>query len=591
MIKSLLQRFLAWQIRHLKQKNFVLILSVLVGLASGLVAVIIKNAAHTIEDVIAKGIVHEYLDFLYVLGPLIGIVLTVVFVRRIVRQRVHGGIPNTLYAISRQQGNIRKHNLYSSIIGSALTVGLGGSAGLEGPAVATSAAMSSKMGQAFRLSRNTKVLLIGCAAAGSLAAIFNAPVAAIVFAIEVIMLDLTTSSLVPLLLAAVAAALTSRLYLGEDVLFRINIIGDVGLKHVAFFVLLGIFTGLMSVVFRKVFFGVSRTFEKMYSPLTRAITGGLLLGGIIFLFPALYGEGYQFINAMAKDAPITVMNDSVAWLLGDGVYVWLVVFFLLILFKVIATAITIGSGGIGGIFAPSLFIGSACGFLFAKVSNQVWQTNLPVANFTLVGMAGLMAGVLHAPLTSIFLVAEITGGYQLFIPLMLTVAVSYTTTRLFSKYSIYTADLAQRGDLLTHDKDQAVLTLMKLEDVIDKDLVKAHPEETLGQLVSKVAQSNRNHFPVVNDKNVLVGVVALDDIRSIMFDRELYETRFVEDYMNLPDAIIYLDDKMEVVLEKFEKTGAWNLPVVYNHHYVGFVSRSKLFSKYRQQLVQLTDMD
>lgn len=589
--RSFLRKFLTWRIKHIKQKNFVLILSVVVGFASGLIAVIIKNAALWIENTLAKGVVHEYLDFLYVLGPLVGIILTLIFVQKVVKQRVYGGIPNTLYAISRQSGNIRRHNLYSSIIGSALTVGFGGSAGLEGPAVTTSAAMSSKLGQAFRMNRNTKVLLIGCAAAGSLAAIFNAPVAAIVFAIEVIMLDLTTASLVPLLLASIAAALTSRLYLGEDVLFRINIVGDAGLKGVMFFVLLGIFTGLVSVGFRTLFFSVSRFFEKMYSPMVRAVAGGLMLGGIIFLFPALYGEGYEFINAMAKDAPFTVINNGVAGLLGDGAYVGFILLFALIVFKVIATAITIGSGGIGGIFAPSLFIGSACGFFFAKVTNYVSETNLPIANFTLVGMAGLMAGVLHAPLTSIFLIAEITGGYQLFIPLMITVAVSYTTVRLFSKYSIYTEDLAKRGDLLTHDKDQAVLTLMKLEDVIDKDLLKVHPEETLGELVKNVSASTRNHFPVVDEKNFLVGVVSLDNIRTIMFNHELYETRHVEDYMTLPDEIIDLNDSMELVLEKFEKSGAWNLPVVYQNHYVGFVSRSKLFSKYREQLVSLTDMD
>lgn len=589
--KSLLRTFLAWRARHIKQKTFVLILAVLVGLASGLIAIIIKNAVLTIEEVIAKGIVHEYLDFLYVLGPLLGILLTMLFVQKIVRQKVYAGIPVTLYAISRQSGNIRKHNLFSSIVGSALTVGLGGSVGLEGPAVASSAAMSSKLGQLFRMNRNTKVLLIGCAAAGSIAAIFNAPVAAIVFAIEVIMLDLTTSSLVPLLLASIAAALTSRLYLGEDILFRVEIMKDVELNNILFFVLLGIFTGLVSVGFRKIYFSISRFLERMYSPLVKAIAGGLALGGLILIFPALYGEGYDFINAMAMDAPISVANTWIGDWFGDNVYVWFVLLFILIICKVMATAITIGSGGVGGVFAPSLFVGSTCGFLFSKVTNHFTESDLPIANFTLLGMAGLMAGVLHAPLTSIFLVAEITGGYELFIPLMLTVAISYTTVRLFSKYSMYTADLAQRGDLLTHDKDQAVLTLMKLEDLIDKDLLKVHPDDTLGELVKNVSASKRNHFPVVDDQNVLVGVVTLDNIRSIMFNHELYDTKHVEDLMNIPDEVIDLNDNMDLVLEKFDKTGAWNLPVVYNHHYVGFVSRSKLFSKYREQLVSLTDME
>lgn len=573
----------------INQKQLVLILSLLVGMGSGLAAVLLKNSVHAIQSLLHIKWIENYYTLWYFAFPLIGLLLTVTIIRYFIKRPIGHGIPSTLYAISKLRAIIPKGKMFHSVITSAITVGFGGSTGLEGPTVATGAAIGSNMGQLFRLSFKTKALLVGCAAAASMAAIFQAPVAAIVFAVEVIMLDLTMGSLIPLLLASIAAVITSKLFLGEEVLFRFDLTDKFTLTDVPFYVVLGIATGMLSIYFSKAYFFVVRLINLVKGTYNKAWIGGIALGALIFILPPLYGEGYETINALISDDPSGVLHKSLFMPYGNNE--WLLIAFVLglSLFKVIATTITFESGGVGGVFAPSLFMGSTFGFVFARVGNLLGFGNLSVSNFTLVSMAGLMAGVLHAPLTAMFLIAEITGGYELFIPLMITVAISYTTNKWMLPHTIYTKHLAQRGELLTHHADKNVLTLMSLADEVENDFSVVGEHETLRGLVNIVAKSKRNLFPVLNDKQALVGIVLLDDIREIMFDQSTYDTVRVSDIMTQPPCIIELQTNMEQVMRHFEACGAWNLPVVEKGKYQGFVSKSKLFSAYREWLVQFSE--
>lgn len=585
-MKGMLKRFLIWRVRNVEHRHFVLFLSVLVGFLAGVAAALIKNSVYWIQDLLSASPFGAY-DFLF---PLVGLLLTVTIINYVIRTKVRHGIPTTLYAISKRNSELRVHNTFSSIITSAITVGFGGSVGLEGPTVATGSAFGSNIGKLFRLDYKTKTLLVGCAAAGALSAIFKAPIAAIVFAIEVIMLDLTAASLIPLLLASVSAVITSYLFLGEGFLFHFTLKDAFVLRNVPFYILLGGLTGLASLYFSKVFFGIEGFFEKVKGSYLRALLGGSVLGLIVYFFPQLYGEGYELINGLIQgNYDNTVLEDNSVLPLDKNVY-WPIVFlFSLALLKVVATSITFGSGGVGGIFAPTLFMGSSLGFVFAKAFYHFDLVRLPESNFALVGMAGMMAGVLHAPLTAIFLIAEITGGYELFVPLMIASAISYLTVRAFMRHSVYTQQLAKRGELITHHKDRAVLSLMDLEKEIENDFEKVHPEETLGELCSAIARSKRDLFPVVDQGGAMLGVVFLHEIRELIFDRDRYDELTVSDLMTTPPAFIQADEEMNEVMDKFERTGAWNLPVVKGSEYKGFVSKSKLFSAYRRLLVEFSE--
>lgn len=563
----------------------VLGLSIVVGLVSGLVAVVLKNSVHFIQQLLTGVLFGDFFNYLYIIYPLIGILLTVTVVKRYLFNKPIGhGIPNVLYAISKRNAIIKRISLVNSLITSAITVGFGGSVGLEGPTFGSSAAFGSNIGRLFNLNYKTKTMLIGCAAAGAMASMFSAPIAAIVFAIEVLMLDLTTASLIPLLLASVSAALTSQFFFGDTVLFHIDLTSSMGYADIPFYILLGVLAGFFSVYISSVYFRLSKFFDRIKSMYPKAIVGGLMLGVLLFLMPPLYGEGYETVNALINGHGSTVLNNSLFSDLSDNF--WAVTIFLIAvgLLKMVATTATFSSGGVGGIFAPTLFMGGVCGYVFSSVVNRLGLGEVSESNFTLVGMAGLMGGVLHAPLTAIFLIAEITGGYELFIPLMLTTSIAYITTRSFTPHSIYTAQLARRGELITHHKDQAVLTLMRLQSEIERDFQGVYPEATLGDLVKVVAQSHRNIFPVVDAKNQFLGMVNLNDIREIMFNPEMYEDTTVKDLMVIPPASIASSDSMDAVMRKFEETEAWNLPVVDDGTYVGFVSKSKLFSAYRALL-------
>jgi CIC family chloride channel protein len=473
------------------------------------------------------------------------------------------------------------------VITSALTVGFGGSVGLEGPTVATGAAIGSNLGREFRMSYTQVILLLGCASAGAMSAIFKAPIAAIVFALEVIMLDLTLASLVPLLVASVTAALTSYLFMGQNVLVAVKIQEPFIMKHIPYYIILGILAGFMSVYFTRVYMFVTGIFERMKNSWQRLLAGGLALGILVFFIPSLYGEGYEAINH-ALNGNYTYLFDHFLYEgFRDSVIVMLVILFFILALKVVATSITFGAGGIGGIFAPTLFIGVNLGLFAAKVM-QVIGIDVPEGNFALVGMAGLIAGVVHAPLTAIFLIAEITGGYELFMPLMIVSTISYATLRFFISNSVYTIQLAKRGELMTHDKDKNVLLLMKVDSLIEKDFSKIHPEATLGDLIKVIKKAHRNIFPVVDDDDIFYGIVKMDDIRHIMFDKESWDTTYVRDLMFMPRFTIKQDESMEEVARKFHISSRYNIVVLDEGRYMGFVSRATVFSTYRKMLKEIS---
>lgn len=575
----------------IRRKHALVLLSIGVGIASGIVAVILKNAVYGIRVLLTENFAIDGLNWLYAVYPSIGILLTWVIIRRFLKAKHPGpGIPSTLYAISKRRGQLKRNQMYASLITSIFTVGFGGSAGLEAPAVQSSASIGSNLAAALKMNYKTRILMIGCAAAGSLAAMFKAPVAAIVFAVEVIMIDLTTASLVPLLMASLSALLTTYLFVDDGQLLNLEGVPPFEAKYLPHYVALGIGCGIFSIYFNRIYLWITGRMQVMKNLWVRLISGGIVLGGIILLFPPLYGEGYDVLNAFLRDDLREVTLNSVFYDLPVDSWLLLGFLFALMVLKVVATGITLGSGGVGGIFAPTLFMGGTFGYLFGRFLEKAPKMGaLPVGSFALLGMAGLMAGVLHAPLTSIFLIAEITGGYGLFVPLMIVAGIGYYTSRLFSKHTIYTRELAARGELITHNKDQAVLTLMSLKDEVETNFATVRPSNTLRELVQVVSESQRNIFAVTDPYNRLLGIVQLDDIRPIMFNMGLYDEVSVESLMSLPPEMVYLNDHMERVVAKFDDSQAWNLPVVDGEgHYLGFVSKSRLFSAYRKVLVEVS---
>lgn len=584
---NLLERILAWRDRHISDRQLILILSVIVGLAVGLAAVTIKNLVHLIEMQV-KELIRGQSELWYIVFPSIGILLTILFVKYINRNPVRHGIPGVLFAISKNWGKIKSHNLYSSVISSALTVGFGGSVGLEGPSVATGAAIGSNVGRVFGLNYKQITLLLGCACAGAMASIFKAPIAAIVFALEVIMLDLTMSAIVPLLLSSVTAVLTSYLFLGPNHLYSFTVQGEFELNQVGFYLLFGAFMGLVALYFTKVYLFISEKFEKINDSFVRLILGGSLLGILIFLFPSLYGEGYEEINDSLRGQFSFLYENTFFENWHTNIFVLIGLFLAVLLLKVVATSLTFGSGGVGGIFAPSLFSGAIAGLLFTTLLSQ-FGFNLSSSNFALVGMAGMIAAVIHAPLTAIFLIAEITKGYELFVPLMIVSTVSYATTKIFVTNSVYTIQLAKRGELMTHHKDKAVLMLMNLEELIEKDFSIIRPYNTMGDLIEVIKFAHRNIFPVVEDDGTFRGMIKLDDIRHVMFNNDVYDTSIIRDMMFVPKDVIFTSDTVEEVAMKFHESGAYNIVVIDHGQYLGFISRAKLFSVYRDLLKHFSE--
>ena len=591
--ESLLQRCIKWREANIKEKQFILILSFLVRIFTALAALILKFLIHEIQNFLTENFDTTEANYLYLVYPVVGIFLAGWFVRNIVKDDISHGVTKILYAISRRQGRIKRHNIWSSTIASAITIGFGGSVGAEAPIVLTGSAIGSNLGSMFRMEHRTLMLLVGCGAAGAVAGIFKAPIAGLVFTLEVLMIDLTMSSLLPLLITSVTAATLSYITTGTEAMFRFHLDAAFDLHRIPYVILLGIFCGLVSLYFTRAMNSVEGIFGRLNHPYKKLLFGGVMLSVLIFLFPPLYGEGYDTIelllNGRTAEEWNTVMNNSIFYGHGNLLLVYLL---LIILTKVFASSATNGGGGCGGIFAPSLYLGCIAGFVFSHFNNELgFFTHLTEKNFALLGMAGVMSGVMHAPLTGVFLIAELTGGYDLFLPLMIVSVSSYLTIIVFEPHSIYSMRLAKKGQLLTHHKDKAVLTLMKMENVVETDFVEVHPEMDLGELVKAIASSHRNVFPVTDVKTKeLLGLVLLDDIRNIMFRQELYHRFTVNKLMTSAPAKIIDTDGMEQVMQTFDDTKAWNLPVVDEEgHYKGFVSKSKIFNSYRQVLVHFSD--
>ncbi len=580
-------QLLIWRIKHISNRNFILILSTIVGFLSGIAAVLLKESVHIIQSLLTSHFDYAYANYLYLAYPLIGILITVLLAKYFFKEPFGHGITGILYAISRKSSNISRSKTYSNLMGSAITVGFGGSVGLEAPIVVTGSAIGSNIGRIVHLQAKKRALLIGCGTAGAISAIFNSPIAGVIFSIEVILTDISINAFIPLLIASVTGSLTSLLLLGDEILFSFKLEDPFTAVDTPYYFFLGIFCGLVSLYFTRVTYSIEKYLGQIRSEYSRAVLGGLALGLIIFVFPPMYGEGYDFIKLLLAGDEQALFDNSLFFQRFG--HVSLLIFFILglILIKPVAAASTIGGGGNGGIFAPSLFLGAVTGFFFAKLINTmgVFGT-ISLSNFTLVGMCGLMSGILHAPLTAIFLIAEITSGYTLFVPLMLVSALSYSTILYFEKYSLYTKSLVKKGYLNPDDRDLQVLSLIDIKKLLETDLLTIRPDAYLEDLVNLVRVSKRNIFPVVNEEKELVGIVTLDDIRKIMFDNDTHQSIKVSSLMHAPPDMIGTHETMQQVMEKFEKTGAWNLPVLNNGKYMGLISKSRIFNAYRNKLMR-----
>ena len=589
-LKKTIGKFIVWRSRNINDRYFVIILSAVIGFLAGIAAYILKTSVFYIQEILTSQFRTQEQNYLYVLYPAVGIFLTLFFFRFLLRDETKHGIPRILYAISRMEGKIKRNRIFSSLVGSSLTAGFGGSIGLEAPIITTGSSIGSNLGQLLRMNYRTTTLLIGCGAAGAMASIFTTPIAAVIFSLEVLMLDLTTSSIIPLLLASAIGAITTKLLMAEQILFNFELTDPFLVRDVPFYLLLGFLTGMVSLYFNRMSNMVEEAMDRLDNIYVRALTGVGVLGLLIFIFPPLYGEGYDAIRTIINEDPTGLTTRGFFYEFRQNAWIFVLFIVFLILLKVIATTLTMESGGIGGIFAPSAVTGGLTGFVFARFINQLDLFRpLSETNFTLVGMAGVLGAVLHAPLTAIFLIAEMTNGYILIVPLMLTSTISFITIKIFDPHSIFTKKLAERGELITHHKDQAVLTLLSLRDVIDKDIITISPDATLGDLTKVISQSKRNLFPVAEESGDFVGMVILDDVRKDMFDSSRYDTP-VSNYIFRPgeDEKISVNDSMETVMNKFKSTGNYNLLVLDRDKYVGFVSRANVFNAYRQTLIDVS---
>lgn len=586
---SILDKITEWRLKHISNRQFIYTLSVIVGLISGLAAVVLKNTVYYTHYFLTRGIDTGSWNLLYLLYPLFGIVITFFVVKHIAGENISHGISRVLLAISRNNGKLKKHDHYSSMIGSTITVGFGGSVGLEAPIVLTGSSLGSGIAGFFKQDYRTTALLIGCGAAGAVAGIFRAPIAGVVFSLEVLMLDLTMTSLIPLLLSSIAGTTMAALLMGQSVLFNFRPNHSFEYGNLPFYILLGIATGLVSLYFTRMNYWIENIFKKIQSSWKRLIIGGLALSIMIFLFPPLYGEGYQVLTELLSGNSSQLTNGSLFFSFRDDAVIFAIFISLVILLKVVAMSMTIGAGGVGGVFAPSLFVGGLFGFLFARILNSGGYFHIPETNFALAGMSGVMAGVMHAPLTAIFLIAEITGGYEFFIPLMITATLAYITHNFFEPNSVYTKRLAESGEISGRNKDKAVLDRMKIDELIEKNFNAIPPNGYLGDLVNEISKSERTVFPVTDSENNFYGVVWLNDVRGIIFKHELYGKVLIKDIMYMPDPLVELGESMENVARKFHDTAHYNLPVLDKGKYAGFISRANFFTVYRELLKELTE--
>ena len=570
------------------ERTQLVLLSFIVGLGCGFAALLLKTLIKYIQHGITFWFNKPSDAYLYLIYPGIGMLLSFLFVKYVVKSDISHGVTKVLLAVSRNESRIKPHNTWTSIVASSLTIGFGGSVGAEAPIVYTGAAIGSNVGRSMGMSYKNMTILLGCGAAGAVAGIFKAPLAGVLFTLEILLFNISMTSILPLLISSITATVVSYIFLGDAVAIS-NTIETFSMGNLPYYFILGIFCGIMSLYFIRTSLRVEDKMRRVKKPINRWLIGATAMGVLVFLFPPLYGEGYNSLTLMLNNNPIEMAGGIVGENLLSNKWLVLLFFTVILFVKVYATAFTNAGGGVGGTFGPTLFTGGIAGFVIGRLINLTGIHVIPEANFVLVGMAGMMAGVMQAPMTAIFLIAEMTGGYDLLIPLILTSAISFATIRLVEQYSIYTKRIAQQGDLLTHDSDRAVLTLLKISDLIETDFSTIGFNSNLGDLVKVIATSSRNIFPVVDHYNQFQGIVFLDDVRTIMFDQSQYEKVRIPNIMKNAPALVYYDEKMESVMNKFELTQAWNLPVVdRNNKYLGFVSKSKIFSSYREQLQQVS---
>lgn len=572
----------------LSQKQFLLVASAVVGLSAGLAAVVLKSFVHYIHKAITYNYNLPYQYIIYIFFPLIGILITVFYVQKYRGGKLGRGTANILQSIAKKSSVLPSDKMYSHVLTSGITVGLGGSAGLESPMVTTGSAIGSNFGRTYLVNYKDRTLLLASGAAAGIAAAFNAPIAGVLFALEVLLADMSLTSFIPLLIAAASGALCSNIILKEDILLQFHLKQFFNYQNVPFYILLGACAGVISVYYSRTFMKVESKLKKWHSkPYLKALIGGLILALLILLFPPLMGEGYDSIKLLAEQKPNLLLKNSVFENYAGDKWIVLAFVFVVMMVKVFATSLTLGSGGNGGNFAPSLFTGAFLGFFFSKLINLTGITSLPVTNFVVVGMCGFLAGVFHAPLTGIFLIAEVTGGYELMIPLMIVSAISFAVAKYFEPFSMDIKKLAKKGKIFTHDRDKNILSSIKVNKVLETDFQTLRPSQSLGEVIEVISKSKRNIFPVVDKDNILIGVILLDSIREIMFKTDLYDKLKANELMRLPKAVVTADEDMIKVMKKFENTQSWNLPVIgENNVYLGIVSKSTILNKYRSILIK-----
>lgn len=574
---------------RLSERDVMIVLALFVGISCGLAAVLLKSSIDFLHHSITSWFSGEVYNYLYILYPGIGMLLAMLFVKYVVKDNIGHGVTKVLLAVSKNESKIRSHNMWTSMAASSVTIGFGGSVGAEAPIVYTGAAIGSNVARYMGLSYKNMTILLGCGAAGAVAGIFKAPLAGVLFTLEILLFNISMTSILPLLLATISATVISYIFLGPNPPFECTI-SPFEMNNIPFYIILGLFCSMCSVYFTRMTLWLEDKIKSIERPYLRWGIAALSLGLLIFLFPPLFGEGYGCLHGLLNGGEINMEGKTVLSFMLDNAWMVPVFFLLVLILKVFSMSLTNAGGGVGGTFGPTLFMGAIAGFIVSRTINLIGgDISVPEQNFVLVGMAGLMAGVMQAPMTAIFLIADMTGGYDLLIPLILTATISYAVTRSIEPYSIYTKRIAKKGELLTHDSDQAVLTLLKTGDLIETDFMTVKIDATLGELVDVVSKSSRNIFPVIDSRKHFQGFVSLEDIRRDMFKTDQYDTLHVYNFMRSTPAYVYTDEKMDSVMNKFEKTGAWNLPVVdKDRTYIGFVSKSKIFSAYREQLKQVS---
>ena len=590
--ETLIGKLLAWRVRNVSDRNFIIILSVLIGLTSGMTAILLSLAITEIHHILTGGFTAQSSNYLYIAYPVVGILITLGMLKFLYRDYFDHGITNVLEAIANKESIVKIRSTIYFIFGSLITVGSGGSVGMEASLVMGGSAAGSNIARYLHLPYQSRMLLLGCGVAGAVAAFFKAPIAGMIFGLEVLMLDLTMASLVPLLMASLSGILISNVILGDSLVFNFALDTPFYPANIPYYAAFGVFAALVSVYFTRITNFMEDLFGEFRRTFARGLVGAIILGILIFLFPPLYGEGYEAIRALENGNAVNLLHNSLFFDMRDQQGIMLAFLGAIIIFKAFAVAITLGSGGIGGYFAPSLFVGGVSGYFFAHFVNKIgFLGQISESNFLLVGMGGVMSGIFHAPLTGVFLIAELTEGYTYIIPLMLVSTISYTVTIFFEPHSLFTKKLAQKGDLITHHKDKAILTMMKMEKLIDKDHSPIDPERTLGHILRhEVAESNRNIFPVVDKNNKLLGIILLDDIRKLLLKTEKHNQLKAKDLMHDPPDYLYTNEDMDKVIKKFDDSGAWNLPVLNESgKYVGFISKSRIYSAYRGLLVQFSE--